>query len=66
MTSTSPSKDALETANMRLVAELILQSAILRCESRGAHYRTDFPDRNDAEFQRHSWVKMNRPAIIEK
>ena len=63
--SPSPSKDALETANMRLVAELILQGAILRHESRGAHYRTDFPERNDAEFRRHSWLKLDRPAVIK-
>jgi succinate dehydrogenase / fumarate reductase flavoprotein subunit len=35
---------------MVLLAEAILKGALLRNESRGAHYKPEFPDRNDAEF----------------
>jgi fumarate reductase (CoM/CoB) subunit A len=34
---------ALELQDMILVAEMIIRSALLRKESRGAHYRTDYP-----------------------
>ena len=29
------------------VARLVVESALTRKESRGAHFRTDFPDRDD-------------------
>ena len=34
---------ALESANLLLIAKLIAASALRRCESRGAHYRLDYP-----------------------
>jgi fumarate reductase (CoM/CoB) subunit A len=39
--------DALELENMVLIAELVTKSAIIREESRGAHYRADFPETRD-------------------
>ncbi len=41
-----------ELRNMITVARLIVESALARRESRGAHYRSDFPDTSD-EWQRH-------------
>jgi L-aspartate oxidase len=38
-----PTPDALTAANAVLVARLIVASALLREESRGAHFRADFP-----------------------
>jgi fumarate reductase flavoprotein subunit len=38
------------------VAESIVQSALRRTESRGAHQRTDFPARDDQKFLAHSLV----------
>ncbi len=38
---------ALEAANMLDIAECILAAGLRREESRGAHQRTDFPDRDD-------------------
>ena len=35
--------EGLETANMALVISLVAKAALLREESRGAHYRVDFP-----------------------
>src|SRR5208283_1800904 len=46
-----------EAANILRTGMLITRSAIAREESRGAHYRVDFPVRNDAKFQRHSVVR---------
>jgi L-aspartate oxidase len=62
--SSVPSISQMETANLRAIADLILQCALLRLESRGAHFRTDFPDRNDEKYQFHSIVDQIRPARI--
>jgi len=36
--------------NMLELSRVIVQGALLRDESRGAHYKPDFPDRNDEKF----------------
>ena len=45
---------ALELENMLDVAEVITESALYRKESRGAQFRTDYPERNDAEWLKHT------------
>jgi succinate dehydrogenase/fumarate reductase flavoprotein subunit len=60
----SPSLDQLETANLLTVARIILRSALLRLESRGAHYRADYPEKNDAEFRFHSWTRSGEKTLI--
>ena len=47
---------ALELGYMLDLAEVILRSAARRTESRGAHQRTDYPDRDDERFVAHSLV----------
>jgi fumarate reductase flavoprotein subunit len=47
---------ALEAANLLDIAECILRSGMHREESRGAHQRTDFPDRDDERFLHHHVV----------
>jgi fumarate reductase (CoM/CoB) subunit A len=37
-------QDALELANMILVAKLVARAALIRKESRGSHYRDDYPE----------------------
>ncbi|MGA2469448.1 MAG: FAD-binding protein [Solirubrobacteraceae bacterium] len=44
---------ALELGHMLEVAETIVAAAIERKESRGAQFRTDFPQRNDTEWLKH-------------
>jgi fumarate reductase flavoprotein subunit len=41
------------------VAEAMVQCALHRTESRGAHQRTDFPKRDDEKFLAHSLVYGN-------
>ena len=50
------SRSACEIRNVHQNATLIAISALAREESRGAHYRTDFPAHNDAKFKKHSAV----------
>lgn len=57
---------AIELSFMLDVAESMVQSALQRTESRGAHQRTDFPKRNDEKFLAHSLVYRNagsRPRV---
>ncbi len=49
-------EEAFELKNMLLAAETIVFAALQREESRGAHFRSDFPERNDTEWLRHSLV----------
>jgi succinate dehydrogenase/fumarate reductase flavoprotein subunit len=39
---------------MNCVARAILASALARTESRGAHFRNDYPQRDDKNFRKHS------------
>ncbi len=47
---------ALELANLLDIAETMLESGLRREESRGAHQRTDFPERDDERFLTHQLV----------
>jgi L-aspartate oxidase len=42
-----------ELQNMLEVARLMIRAALTRAETRGVHVRTDFPETDDAHWQRH-------------
>jgi L-aspartate oxidase len=46
-----------EMLNLNIAGLLVARSALAREESRGAHYRTDFPSHDDAKFLKHSIVR---------
>ena len=48
--------EAFELGHQLDLAEVILFSALQRRESRGAHYREDFPSRADQYFLKHTFV----------
>ncbi|NIQ37663.1 MAG: succinate dehydrogenase flavoprotein subunit [Proteobacteria bacterium] len=48
--------EAFELGHMMSQAEVILVSALVREESRGAHFRKDFPDRDDEQWLKHTLV----------
>ncbi|MEE9490925.1 MAG: L-aspartate oxidase, partial [Dehalococcoidia bacterium] len=45
---TSTDRPSYELANMVLVGRLMAEAALMREESRGAHFRSDFPESSDA------------------
>ncbi len=51
-------RPSYELNNLVLCARLMTEAALLRKESRGAHFRTDFP-RTSPEWQRHIIFKKN-------
>ncbi len=51
-----PSRAACELYNIWTLGQLMVRSALARRESRGSHYRSDYPIRNDDDFARHSLI----------
>jgi succinate dehydrogenase / fumarate reductase flavoprotein subunit len=56
--------EALELKSLMVVGEIILTSALNRQESRGAHSRPDFPNRDDEKFLQHTLAYYS-PAGID-
>jgi len=55
---------ALEFGNMIDCAESIVHGALTRKESRGAHFRTDIPGRNDEEWLKHTLIYKSTEGEI--
>jgi succinate dehydrogenase/fumarate reductase flavoprotein subunit len=51
--------------NLHTLALLIARSGLAREESRGSHYRADFPYRNDEDFGKHSVVQKGKQVRFE-
>jgi succinate dehydrogenase / fumarate reductase flavoprotein subunit len=66
--------EIIELGNMLEMAEIISTAALARQESRGGHFRTDFPKRDDQEFLKHSLIYRkddglelkHRPVVITR
>ena len=56
--------EALELRSLMVVGEIILTAALNRQESRGAHCREDYPERDDANFLKHTLAYYS-PAGID-
>jgi L-aspartate oxidase len=57
---TSQCRRCQEARNVWQTGMLIAKSALAREESRGAHYRTDFPVHDDKKFLKHSVVAADK------
>lgn len=56
--------EAIEVGFLLETAEALLTAALNRKESRGAHYREDFPQRNDAEWLKHTLLYRQEDGSI--
>jgi succinate dehydrogenase/fumarate reductase flavoprotein subunit len=59
------SRRLAEALSLSRVARAILAPALARTESRGAHFRKDFPKRDDADFQKHSVARRDGTIAFE-
>ncbi len=55
---------ALETENMLDLAEIVILGALMREESRGSHFRRDFPYRDDERFLKHTLAYRNEDGSV--
>ena len=55
---------AHEAANLHLASMLVARSALAREESRGSHYRIDYPGHDDKKFLKHSVVKGESLRLV--
>jgi len=60
-----PERRAWEIYNMWTLARVVARSALAREESRGSHYRSDFPYKDEDRFNRHSIVTREGPVRFE-
>ncbi len=59
------SRQECELHNLWTLAQLIARSALAREESRGSHYRSDFPFCNDEDFKKHSILARGKKVSFE-
>ncbi|MBS7643878.1 FAD-binding protein [Candidatus Bathyarchaeota archaeon] len=57
-------RDIFELDNMLLTAEIVARSAMFRTESRGAHYRVDYPKQDDARWMKNIIVSKESDRMI--
>jgi L-aspartate oxidase len=62
--TSAPSRQFYEAGNILEVGRIITQSALAREESRGAHYRSDFPLRDEASPAKHSFASKDAPVFF--
>jgi L-aspartate oxidase len=60
LTAHPGTRRAFEARNLLTSGLLVARSALAREESRGGHYRTDYPSHDDARFLKHSVVRGER------
>jgi L-aspartate oxidase len=60
-----PDRTAAEDRNLLDVAWAMAASARFREESRGAHYRRDFPQPDDARFRGHTLLEGETPRLVD-
>ena len=55
--------EALELSNLLDLALVTVEGALARTESRGAHYREDFPQRDDAQWLKHTFATLQEDRV---
>jgi len=54
----------LEFGNMRLVSEMVCRAALERTESRGAHFRSDYPKEDDETWRKNIRIRQGGTDVI--
>jgi len=54
---------AIELQNMVAVSRMVIKSALERKESRGSHYRSDYPDENDRDWLNNMVVSKGKAGM---
>ncbi len=57
-------QEAIELGHMLEYSLFIVESALAREESRGSHFREDFPTRDDEKFLKHTYAYMDKDFNI--
>jgi len=57
--------ETLELDNLLIQAQVIIQGALSRTESRGGHAREDFPDRDDANWMKHTLAWIDQKGEVK-
>jgi len=59
-----PTNEILELRNLSLMAQLIAQSALARGETRGGHFRGDFPEQNDDLYRKYTVAQKDSGILL--
>jgi succinate dehydrogenase/fumarate reductase flavoprotein subunit len=54
----------LDLENMLLVSEMVCRAALYRTESRGAHFRSDFPQEKNPEWLKNILIRKGRQNMV--
>ncbi|MCK4836470.1 MAG: succinate dehydrogenase flavoprotein subunit [Candidatus Aminicenantes bacterium] len=55
--------EAFELGNLLVFSEVLIEGSLARKESRGAHYRTDFPERDDENWLKHTMAWKTETGV---
>jgi succinate dehydrogenase/fumarate reductase flavoprotein subunit len=58
-------QEALDLKNQITVARAVVESALVREETRGSHARSDFPERKDKEWLRYLVLRQTSPRVLD-